>query len=149
MHSPPNPGGPSSICFAKIQYIRAEDFAGAARFVAGHANAKSIAGGINLIDLIKYNVEKPTAFVGIGRLDLRASPFFLALACALARWPRTAMLPSPRSFRHSILCFRVHFRSSECAAANKATTGGYALTPLILTRSWVVRGSSAQCSFRF
>lgn len=54
-----------------FQYVRAEDLGGAARFVEGHAGAKFIGGGTNLVDLMKYNVERPSALVDLNRLSLR------------------------------------------------------------------------------
>ena len=54
-----------------FQYVRAEGLDGAARFVAGHAGAKFIGGGTNLVDLMKYNVEKPSALVDLNRLSMR------------------------------------------------------------------------------
>ena len=54
-----------------FQYVRAESLDGASRFISGHAGAKFIGGGTNLVDLMKYNVEKPTALVDLNRLSLR------------------------------------------------------------------------------
>ena len=54
-----------------FEYVRAESLEGAARFITGHAGAKFIGGGTNLVDLMKYNVEKPTALVDLNRLSLR------------------------------------------------------------------------------
>ncbi len=53
-----------------FQYVRAEGLDGAARFVAGHGGAKFIGGGTNLVDLMKYNVERPSALVDLNRLKL-------------------------------------------------------------------------------
>ncbi len=54
-----------------FEYIRADDLSGAARFVASHGQAKFIGGGTNLVDLMKYAVERPTALVDLNRLKLR------------------------------------------------------------------------------
>lgn len=52
-------------------YKRATDRAGAIREVAGSKNAKFLAGGTNLIDLMKMNVHQPDELVDINRLALK------------------------------------------------------------------------------
>jgi xanthine dehydrogenase YagS FAD-binding subunit len=51
-------------------YERAVDARAAVRAVTGHPNAKFIAGGTNLIDLMKVQVETPTHLVDVNRLPL-------------------------------------------------------------------------------
>jgi xanthine dehydrogenase YagS FAD-binding subunit len=53
-------------------YSRAADVADAVRQIAADRNAKFIAGGTNLIDLMKYDVERPARLIDITRLPLRA-----------------------------------------------------------------------------
>jgi len=53
-----------------FQYARADDVADAVRRIAAHGNAKFIAGGTNLIDLMKANVERPARLIDISRLPL-------------------------------------------------------------------------------
>ncbi|MGQ0697710.1 MAG: FAD binding domain-containing protein [Panacagrimonas sp.] len=52
-----------------FSYERASDPAQAARAVAEHPGAKFIAGGTNLLDLMKLEIETPTHLVDISRLD--------------------------------------------------------------------------------
>lgn len=52
-------------------YKRATDKAEAVREVAGNNNAKFLAGGTNLIDLMKMNVQQPGELVDINRLALK------------------------------------------------------------------------------
>jgi xanthine dehydrogenase YagS FAD-binding subunit len=52
-------------------YIRAEDTAGAVREIVADRTARFIAGGTNLIDLMKENVERPNRLIDISRLPLR------------------------------------------------------------------------------
>jgi len=52
-------------------YKRATDRAEAIRAVADNNNAKFLAGGTNLIDLMKMNVQSPTELVDINRLALK------------------------------------------------------------------------------
>jgi xanthine dehydrogenase YagS FAD-binding subunit len=54
-----------------FQYARAADVGDAVRQIAGDPAAKFIAGGTNLIDLMKENVERPTRLIDISRLPLK------------------------------------------------------------------------------
>src|SRR5438309_7952729 len=53
-----------------FQYARADDVADAVRQIAADPEAKFIAGGTNLIDLMKYEVERPARLIDISRLPL-------------------------------------------------------------------------------
>lgn len=53
-----------------FSYTRAADVATALRVIAAEPTAKFIAGGTNLVDLIKENVEHPTRLVDITHLPL-------------------------------------------------------------------------------
>jgi len=53
-----------------FQYLRANDVADAVRQIAAAPAAKFIAGGTNLIDLMKEDVERPTRLIDISRLPL-------------------------------------------------------------------------------
>jgi xanthine dehydrogenase YagS FAD-binding subunit len=58
-------------------YTRATDVAGALREIATASRARFVAGGTNLVDLMKENVERPTTLIDITRLPLsgiRAGP---------------------------------------------------------------------------
>ena len=54
-----------------FEYARATDVADAVRQIAAAPGAKFIAGGTNLLDLMKEDVERPTRLVDISRLPLR------------------------------------------------------------------------------
>jgi xanthine dehydrogenase YagS FAD-binding subunit len=54
-----------------FQYARVNDIADAVRQIAGDPNTKFIAGGTNLIDLMKMHVEQPTKVIDITRLPLK------------------------------------------------------------------------------
>jgi xanthine dehydrogenase YagS FAD-binding subunit len=54
-----------------FQYARATDVADAVRQIAADPTAKFIAGGTNLIDLMKEDVERPTRLIDISRLPLK------------------------------------------------------------------------------
>jgi xanthine dehydrogenase YagS FAD-binding subunit len=53
-----------------FQYARANDVADAVRQIAADPGAKFIAGGTNLLDLMKEDVERPTRLIDISRLPL-------------------------------------------------------------------------------
>jgi xanthine dehydrogenase YagS FAD-binding subunit len=55
-----------------FQYSRAGDVADAVRQIAAEPRAKFIAGGTNLLDLMKYEVERPPHLIDISRLPLTA-----------------------------------------------------------------------------
>jgi xanthine dehydrogenase YagS FAD-binding subunit len=55
-----------------FQYTRATDVADAVRQIAGEPAAKFIAGGTNLIDLMKEDVERPSRLIDISRLPLKS-----------------------------------------------------------------------------
>jgi xanthine dehydrogenase YagS FAD-binding subunit len=54
-----------------FQYARASDVADAVRQMAADPAAKFIAGGTNLIDLMKEDVERPSRLIDISRLPLK------------------------------------------------------------------------------
>ena len=53
-----------------FQYARPNDVSDAVRMIAGDPTAKFIAGGTNLIDLMKEDVERPSRLIDISRLPL-------------------------------------------------------------------------------
>jgi xanthine dehydrogenase YagS FAD-binding subunit len=54
-----------------FHYARANDVADAVRQIAADPHAKFIAGGTNLIDLMKEDVERPARLIDISRLPLK------------------------------------------------------------------------------
>jgi xanthine dehydrogenase YagS FAD-binding subunit len=55
-----------------FQYARAADVADAVRRIAADPQAKFIAGGTNLLDLMKYDVERPMRVIDITHLPLKS-----------------------------------------------------------------------------
>src|SRR5262249_24368309 len=53
-----------------FEYVRARDVADAVREITAEPAAKFIAGGTNLIDLMKYDVERPIRLIDITHLPL-------------------------------------------------------------------------------
>jgi xanthine dehydrogenase YagS FAD-binding subunit len=54
-----------------FQYVRVDDVADAVNLIAADPKAKFIAGGTNLIDLMKYDVERPARLIDISHLPLK------------------------------------------------------------------------------
>src|ERR1700752_1606644 len=54
-----------------FEYARANDVADAVRQIAADPKAKFIAGGTNLLDLMKDDVEQPSRLIDISRLPLK------------------------------------------------------------------------------
>ncbi|MGI4942926.1 MAG: FAD binding domain-containing protein [Janthinobacterium lividum] len=52
----------------RFSYARPADVAGAVREAGAHPAARFIAGGTNLVDLMKYDVERPTRLIDLTRL---------------------------------------------------------------------------------
>ena len=67
-----------------FQYARATDVADAVRQIAADPAAKVIAGGTNLLDLMKYDVERPARVV-VEALDREGKPFTIEASELLAR----------------------------------------------------------------
>ena len=55
----------------RFAYTRVDDVASAVSAIGGDAAARFIAGGTNLLDLMKENVERPDRLIDIRRLPLR------------------------------------------------------------------------------
>ncbi|MBV8743594.1 MAG: FAD binding domain-containing protein, partial [Xanthobacteraceae bacterium] len=53
-----------------FQYVRASNVADAVSLIADSPAAKFVAGGTNLIDLMKMDVERPSKLIDISRLAL-------------------------------------------------------------------------------
>ncbi|MCE4224265.1 xanthine dehydrogenase family protein subunit M [Methylobacterium sp. C25] len=56
----------------RFDYVRADTVADAIKALGTDPSARFIAGGTNLVDLMKYNVEKPGRLVDITRLPLKS-----------------------------------------------------------------------------
>ena len=76
-----------------FQYARASDIADAVRQIAADPTAKFIAGGTNLIDLMKEGVERPRRLIDISCLPLRNVEEMAEGACGSARSCRIPISP--------------------------------------------------------
>jgi len=80
-----------------FQYVRATDVAHAVCQIAADPTAKFIAGGTNLIDLMKEDVERPSRLIDISRLPLNTVEETTRTGdCGSARWCRIPTSPITR-----------------------------------------------------
>ena len=108
-----------------FQYSRASDVVDAVRQIAGDPNAKFVAGGTNLIDLMKMDVERPTKVVDITRLPLKQvenTPAGGLRIGALVRNTDLAYHPLVEE-RYPVLASAIMAGASQ-QLRNMATTGG-------------------------
>lgn len=106
-------------------YERASDPAGAARIVASKPGAKFIAGGTNLLDLMKIEVETPTHLVDVQDLDLdkieKTSDGGLRIGALVTN---TALAADQRVRRDYAVLTRAIVAGASGQLRNKASTGG-------------------------
>ena len=70
----------------RFDYVRPTTVEEAVRAIGSAANARFIAGGTNLVDLMKYNVERPERLVDITRLPLGRPLSSATAVSASAPW---------------------------------------------------------------
>jgi xanthine dehydrogenase YagS FAD-binding subunit len=107
-----------------FNYVRATDASAAARAVAANPQAKFLAGGTNLLDLMKEDVERPTELVDLTRLrlaDIRQTPSGLSIG-ALATNSATANHALVR--RDYPLLTQAILAGASGQLRNMATNGG-------------------------
>jgi xanthine dehydrogenase YagS FAD-binding subunit len=108
-----------------FQYARPTDVADAIRRIAGDPRAKFIAGGTNLVDLMKYDVERPSRLIDISRLPLTSVEETAAGGLRIG-----ALVPNSDLAYHPLVEQRYPVLSSAILAGasqqlrNMASTGG-------------------------
>jgi len=106
-------------------YERAETPQAAAAAVAAKPNAKFIAGGTNLLDLMKLQIEVPTHLVDVNHVGLdkiEATPEGGLRIGALVR--NTDLAADPRVRRDYAVLARALLSGASAQLRNKATTAG-------------------------
>jgi xanthine dehydrogenase YagS FAD-binding subunit len=107
-----------------FKYVRASDPAAAARAVASNPQAKFLAGGTNILDLMKEDVERPTELVDLTRLklaEIKAASGGVSIG-ALAKNTDTANHPL---IRHNYpLLTQAIVAGASGQLRNMATNGG-------------------------
>ncbi len=108
-----------------FEYVRAADLSGASQSVAVRNGAKFIAGGTNLVDLMKYAVVHPTALIDLNRLDLHQIADLPDGGVRIG-----ALVTNSNLAYHPVISARYPMLSRAILAGasaqlrNKATTGG-------------------------
>jgi len=108
-----------------FQYTRANDVADAVRMIATDPTAKFIAGGTNLIDLMKEDVERPSRLIDISRLPLKTVEETAGGGLRIG-----ALVPNSDLAYHPLIEQRYPMLSSAILAGasqqlrNMASTGG-------------------------
>jgi xanthine dehydrogenase YagS FAD-binding subunit len=108
-----------------FEYARATDVADAVRQIAAHPGAKFIAGGTNLIDLMKEDVERPPRLIDISRLPLNSVEETAAGGLRIG-----ALVPNSDLAYHPLIEQRYPLVASAILAGasqqlrNMASTGG-------------------------
>lgn len=108
-----------------FNYERATSAQDAAAKVAGHPGAKFIAGGTNLLDLMKLEIETPTHLIDVNGLDfdkIADAPDGGVRIGALVS--NTALASHPRIRRDYALISRATVAGASGQLRNKATTAG-------------------------
>jgi xanthine dehydrogenase YagS FAD-binding subunit len=107
-----------------FKYSRANDASQAIQLVAANKNAKFLAGGTNLLDLMKEDVERPTELVDVTRLklaEIKSSGDGISLG-ALAKNTDTANHPLVR--QNYPLLTQAILAGASGQIRNMATNGG-------------------------
>jgi xanthine dehydrogenase YagS FAD-binding subunit len=108
-----------------FQYARATDVADAVRLIAADPSAKFIAGGTNLIDLMKEDVERPGRLIDISRLPLKTIEETAEGGLRIG-----ALMPNSDLAYHPLIARRYPMLASAILAGasqqlrNMASTGG-------------------------
>jgi xanthine dehydrogenase YagS FAD-binding subunit len=108
-----------------FQYARADDVADAVRRIATDPTAKFIAGGTNLIDLMKEDVEHPSRLIDISRLPLKSVEETAGGGLRIG-----ALVPNSDLAYHPLVAQRYPLLASAILAGasqqlrNMASTGG-------------------------
>lgn len=129
-----------------FQYARASDVADAIKQIATDPSARFIAGGTNLLDLIKYDVATPTRLIDISRLPLRnveetASGGILIGALV----PNTDLAYHPLIEARYPLLSRAILAGASQQLRNMASTGGNLLQR---TRCFYFYDATTPCNKR-
>jgi xanthine dehydrogenase YagS FAD-binding subunit len=129
-----------------FQYIRANDIADAVRHIAADPTAKFIAGGTNLIDLMKENVERPKKLIDITRLPLKTVEETADGGLRIG-----ALVPNSDLAYHPLIAQRYPMLASAILAGasaqlrNMASTGGNLLQR---TRCYYFYDTATPCNKR-
>lgn len=107
-----------------FEYVKAPDSASATAAVATVAQARFLAGGTNLVDLMKEDVERPTRLVDISHLPLRQIQRSRASLSVGALATNTETANHPLIREHYPLLSQAIVAGASGQLRNMATNGG-------------------------
>ena len=108
-----------------FQYSRAADVADAVRQLAAEPGAKFIAGGTNLIDLMKEDVERPARLIDISRLPLKTVEETADGGLRIgALVPNSDLAYHPKIAQHYPILASAILAGASAQLRNMASTGG-------------------------
>ncbi|MFC5499024.1 FAD binding domain-containing protein [Caenimonas terrae] len=129
-----------------FSYERAATPEAAAQAVAGRAGAKFIAGGTNLLDLMKLQVETPVHLVDVNRLGLDRIEDLAGGGLRIGAMVRNSDLAADMRVRQRYpVLSRALLAGASGQLRNKATTGGNLLQR---TRCYYFYDTSKPCNKR-
>jgi xanthine dehydrogenase YagS FAD-binding subunit len=129
-----------------FRYARANDVADAVRLIATDPTAKFIAGGTNLVDLMKDDVERPSRLIDITRLPLKSVEEIAEGGVRIG-----ALVPNSDLAYHPLIQQRYPLLASAILAGasqqlrNMASTGGNLLQR---TRCYYFYDTATPCNKR-
>src|SRR3954463_11182768 len=144
-HRSGNPAGDGAAMIG-FQYTRAGDIADAVRLITADPGAKFIAGGTNLIDLMKKDVERPSRLIDISRLPLNRVEETSGGGLRIG-----ALVPNSDLAYHPLIAQRYPMLASAIVAGasaqlrNMASTGGNLLQR---TRCYYFYDTATPCNKR-
>ncbi|MBC8038004.1 MAG: FAD binding domain-containing protein, partial [Rhizobiales bacterium] len=128
-----------------FSYEQARDPAHAARAVASNPGAKFIAGGTNLLDLMKLQIETPAHLVDIGRLDFGGIEEEEGGLRIGAQVPNSTLASDRKVRERYPVLAQALLAGASGQLRNKATTGGNLLQR---TRCYYFYDTSKPCNKR-
>jgi xanthine dehydrogenase YagS FAD-binding subunit len=129
-----------------FQYARASDVSDAVRQIAADPTAKFIAGGTNLIDLMKEDVERPTRLIDISRLPLKTVEETRDGGLRIgALVPNSDLAWHPKVERRYPLLSSAILAGASAQLRNMASTGGNLLQR---TRCYYFYDTATPCNKR-
>src|ERR1700709_2247322 len=129
-----------------FDYTRANDVSDAVRQIAADPGAKFIAGGTNLIDLMKEEVERPTRLIDISRLPLKTVEETQDGGLRIgALVPNSDLAWHPRIEQRYPLLSSAILAGASAQLRNMASTGG---TLPQRTRSYYFHDTATPCNKR-
>jgi xanthine dehydrogenase YagS FAD-binding subunit len=129
-----------------FHYVRATDTASALSSLAGHTRAHFLAGGTNLIDLMREGIERPRVIVDITRLPLTEVGNLPGGGLRVGAMVRNSHLASHPAVRDRFpLLSQAILNGASAQLRNMATTGGNMMQR---TRCYYFYDATTRCNKR-